>query len=44
MSNIGSYKDYIQDAIINRLERLMGNNEVDDQQKIKQTNLWRTTK
>ena len=44
MSNIGSYKNYIQDAIINRLERLMDNNELDAQQKIKQTNLWRTTK
>lgn len=34
MNNIDSYKEYIQDSIINRLERLMGNNEVDD------VNLW----
>ena len=34
MSNIDIYKEYIQDSIINRLERLMGNNEVDD------VNLW----
>ena len=34
MSNIDIYKEYIQDSIINRLERLMGNNGVDD------VNLW----
>jgi hypothetical protein len=34
MNNIDSYKEFIQDSIINRLERLMGNNEVDD------VNLW----
>jgi len=34
MSNIDIYKEYIQDSIINHLERLMGNNEVDD------VNLW----
>jgi hypothetical protein len=34
MNNIDSYKEYIQDSIINRLERLMGNDEVDD------VNLW----
>ena len=34
MNNIDIYKEYIQDSIINRLERLMGNNEVDD------VNLW----
>ena len=30
MSNIDNYKEYIQDSIINHLERLMGNNEMDD--------------
>ena len=30
MSNIDIYKEYIQDSIINRLERLMGNDEADD--------------
>lgn len=30
MSEIERYKEYIQDSIINHLERLMGNNEVDD--------------
>ena len=34
MNNIDSYKEYIQDSIINRLERLMGNDEVDN------VNLW----
>lgn len=34
MNNIDSYKEYIQDSIINRLERLMGNSELDD------VNLW----
>ena len=34
MNNIDSYKEFIQDSIINRLERLMGNDEVDD------VNLW----
>lgn len=34
MNNIDNCKEYIQDSIINRLERLMGNNEVDD------VNLW----
>lgn len=34
MSNINNYKEYIQDDIINHLERLIGNNEVDD------VNLW----
>ena len=34
MSNIDNYKEYIQDSIINHLERLMGNNEADD------VNLW----
>lgn len=34
MSNIDIYKEYIQDSIINRLERLMGNDVVDD------VNLW----
>ena len=34
MNNIDSCKEYIQDSIINRLERLMGNDEVDD------VNLW----
>ena len=34
MNNIDSYKEYIQDSIINRLERLMGSDEVDD------VNLW----
>ena len=34
MNNIDIYKEYIQDSIINCLERLMGNNEVDD------VNLW----
>ena len=34
MSNIDIYKEYIQDSIINRLERLMGNDGVDD------VNLW----
>ena len=34
MSNIDNYKEYIQDSIINRLERLMGNDVVDD------VNLW----
>ena len=34
MSNIDIYKEYIQDSIINHLERLMGNDEVDD------VNLW----
>ena len=34
MNEIEIYKEYIQDSIINRLERLMGNNEVDD------VNLW----
>ena len=34
MNNIDSYKEYIQDSIINHLERLMGNDEVDD------VNLW----
>lgn len=30
MSNIDIYKEYIQDCIINRIERLMGNDEADD--------------
>ena len=30
MSNIDIYKEYIQDSIINRLERLMGNDVGDD--------------
>ena len=30
MSNIDIYKEYIQDSIINHLERLMGNDVVDD--------------
>ena len=34
MNNIDSCKEYIQDSIINRLERLMGNDVVDD------VNLW----
>lgn len=34
MNNIDSYKEYIQDSIINHLERLMGNEEV------KIVNLW----
>lgn len=34
MNNIDNCKEYIQDSIINRLERLMGNDEVDD------VNLW----
>jgi hypothetical protein len=34
MNNIDSYKEFIQDSIINRLERLMGNDEVDN------VNLW----
>jgi len=34
MNNIDSYKEFIQDSIINRLERLMGNDGVDD------VNLW----
>ena len=34
MSNIDSCKEYIQDSIINHLERLMGNDVVDD------VNLW----
>lgn len=34
MNNIDSYKEYIQDSIINHLERLMGSNGVDD------VNLW----
>ncbi len=34
MNNIDSYKEYIQDSIINHLERLMGNDVVDD------VNLW----
>ena len=34
MNNIDSYKEYIQDSIINHLERLMGNDEVDN------VNLW----
>ena len=34
MSNIDIYKEYIQDCIINRIERLMGNDEADD------LNLW----
>ena len=34
MNNIDSYKEYIQDSVINHLERLMGNDEVDD------VNLW----
>lgn len=34
MNNIDSYKEYIQDSIINRIERLMGNEKVDD------VNLW----
>ena len=34
MNNIDSYKEYIQDSIINHLEWLMGNDEVDD------VNLW----
>ena len=34
MSEIANYNEYIQDAVINPLERLMGNNEVDD------VNLW----
>ena len=34
MSNIDIYKEYIQDSIINHLERLMGNDVVDD------VNLW----
>ena len=34
MNNIDIYKEYIQDSIINHLERLMGNDEVDD------VNLW----
>ena len=35
MNNIDSYKEFIQDSIINRLERLMGNDGVDD------VNLWK---
>ena len=34
MNNIDRIKDYIQDAVISPLERLMGNDEVDD------VNLW----
>ena len=34
MSNIDIYKEYIQDSIINHLERLMGNDVADD------VNLW----
>ena len=34
MNNIDSYKEYIQDSIINHLERLMGNDVGDD------VNLW----
>lgn len=34
MSNIDRYQEYIQDSIINHLERLMGNEEVDE------VNLW----
>ena len=34
MNNIDNYKEYIQDSIINHLERLMGNDVVDD------VNLW----
>ena len=34
MSNIDIYKEYIQDSIINHLERLIGNDVVDD------VNLW----
>ena len=34
MSNIDIYKEYIQDSIINRIERLMGNEKVND------VNLW----
>ena len=34
MSNIDIYKEYIQDSIINRIERLMGNDVGDD------INLW----
>ena len=34
MNEIERHKEYIQDSIINRLERLMGNDEVDE------VNLW----
>ena len=34
MNNIDSCKEYIQDSIINHLERLMGNDVADD------VNLW----
>jgi hypothetical protein len=34
MNNIDYYKEYIQDAVINPLERLMGNDEVEE------VNLW----
>ena len=34
MSDIDIYKEYIQDSIINRIERLMGNEKVND------VNLW----
>lgn len=34
MSDMDIYKEYIQDSIINRLERLMGNDVGDD------VNLW----
>lgn len=34
MNNIDRYQEYIQDSIINHLERLMGNEEVDE------VNLW----
>ena len=34
MSNIDIYKEYIQDSIINHLERLMGNDEVDEAARI----------
>lgn len=34
MNEIERYKEYIQDSIINHLERLMGNEDVND------VNLW----
>ncbi len=34
MNNVDNCKEYVQDSIINHLERLMGNEEVDD------VNLW----
>jgi hypothetical protein len=34
MSNKDIYKEYIQDSIINRLERLMGNDVGDDVERI----------